>query len=212
MAALEAVGGVGDVYAFVEFFVLGGDLEGLGASFAVFLCHFGKYKLAVVSSYLKGESSAGKNSPHSPVSVMCAMSLGTSFSYSSLVYCLFRMQCFAFFVPTQPNCSRPPSIKEQYVMSRPPFTIMLQKRMLYAGRPMQAESMQSWSWAHPEMSYASFVSPGKLSTHFRSSPPYPSKQELQFLQFLIALPVEFSQRIWRECSRGYLYVKASNSF
>jgi hypothetical protein len=62
-----------------------------------------KYSLATVSLYPNGDMLAGKNSHHSQVFFMCSMIFGTRASYSSLVYCLFKMQYSAFCMPLQAN-------------------------------------------------------------------------------------------------------------
>jgi hypothetical protein len=45
----------------------------------------------------------GKNSHHSQVFFICSMILETRISYSSLVYCLFRMQYDLFFSQMHPK-------------------------------------------------------------------------------------------------------------
>jgi hypothetical protein len=56
----------------------------------------GKYSFATVSLYPKGDIELGKNSHHSQVFIICSMIFGTSFLYSSFVYCLLQIQYFAF--------------------------------------------------------------------------------------------------------------------
>jgi hypothetical protein len=63
----------------------------------------GKYSFATVSLYQKGEIELGKNSHHSHVFCMCSIIFGTNISYSSLVYCLFRIQYCLFFNQIQPK-------------------------------------------------------------------------------------------------------------
>lgn len=60
----------------------------------------GYFVIFIVWLYPKWLYFAGKNSPHSPVFTMCSMIFGTSSSYSSLLYCLFKMQYEASRSPT----------------------------------------------------------------------------------------------------------------
>jgi len=52
----------------------------------------GKYSFATVSLYQNGEILLGKNSPHWRALCIWLNILGTNSSYSSLLYCLFKIQ------------------------------------------------------------------------------------------------------------------------
>src|SRR3989344_4709264 len=77
------------------------------SSFSMGKCSFAKETL-----YSNGACSAGKNSPYlytlPPLSVkgiasMCSIIFLRKTSYSSLLYCLFKMQYCLFFNPTHPK-------------------------------------------------------------------------------------------------------------
>src|SRR3989344_5979672 len=57
----------------------------------------------MVSLYLNGEVSGGRKSPYVPLSCICSITVRLIFSYSSFVYCLFKMQYRAFFKPMHPK-------------------------------------------------------------------------------------------------------------
>gem|GEM_PF-2008983 len=63
----------------------------------------GKYSFPTVSLYPNGDKCAGKNSHHSWSSLIFSIIFGTIFSYSSCVYCLFKIQYCLLRSHTQPN-------------------------------------------------------------------------------------------------------------
>src|SRR3989344_4742536 len=63
----------------------------------------GKYKKPVEKLKGPGLIEYGKNFPYSSFSFISAIIFLRNFSYSSFTYCLFKMQYFFFFRPTQPK-------------------------------------------------------------------------------------------------------------